>query len=100
MELKLVAGRVPTIFDFDVGFYRGNKQVWMHSDIDVKEFLSLLKETPECVLWCMRRSTKKRSRDLRNSSEVSDACHEVGKKSKKNMTYEDKKRWLMIQWIN
>ena len=30
----------------------------------------------------MERSTKKRSRDLRSSSEVSDACHEVGKKSK------------------
>ena len=25
--------------DFDVGFYRGNKQVWMRSDNDVKEFL-------------------------------------------------------------
>ena len=39
----------------------------------------------------MERSTKKRSRDLRSSSEVSDACHEVGKKSKKKTTtYEDK----------
>ena len=44
--------RVPTSFDFDVGFYRGNKQVWMRSDNDVKEFLSILKEKPECVLWC------------------------------------------------
>ena len=71
--------------DFDVGFYRGNKQVWMHSDNDVKEFL---KEKPECVLWCMGRSTQKRSRDHRNSSEESDACHEVTRKSKKKTTYE------------
>ena len=49
----------------------------MHSDIDVKEFLSILKEKPECVLWCMERSTKKRSRDNRSSSEASDVCHEV-----------------------
>ena len=57
----------------------------------MKEVWSILKETPECVLWCMGRSTKKRSRDLRSSSEVSDACHEVGKKSKKKKTtYEDK----------
>ena len=55
----------------------------MCSDNDVKGFLSILKKKPECVLWCMRRSTKKRSRDHRSSSEVSDACHEVGKKSKK-----------------
>ena len=34
--------------DFDVGFYRGNKQVWMHSDNDVKEFLSILKEKNVC----------------------------------------------------
>ena len=71
--------------DFDVGFYRGNKQVWMRSDNDVKEFL---KEKPECVLWCMGRSTQKRSRDHRNSSEESDACHEVTRKSKKKTTYE------------
>ena len=98
MVLKFGAGRaawergsLPTIFDFDVGFYRNNKHVWMHFDNDVKELLSILKEKPECVLWCMRRSTKKRSRDLRSSSEESDACHEVGKKSKKKkMTYEDK----------
>ena len=69
--------------DFDVGFYRGNKQVWMRSDNDVKEFL---KEKPECVLWCMGRSTKKRSSDHRNSSEESDACHEVTRKSKKKKT--------------
>ena len=31
-----------------MGFYRGNKQVWMRSDNDVKEFLSILKEKPEC----------------------------------------------------
>ena len=29
---------VPTSFDFDVGFYRGNKQVLMCSDNDVKVF--------------------------------------------------------------
>lgn len=69
--------------DFDMGFYRRNKQVWMHSDNDVKEFL---KEKPECVLWCMGRSTKKRSSDHRNSSEESDACHEVTRKSKKKKT--------------
>ena len=40
--------RVSTSFDFDVGFYRGNKQVWMRSDNDVKKFLSILKEKPEC----------------------------------------------------
>ena len=73
---------------------RGNKQVWMHSDIDVNEVWSILKEKSECVLWCMERSTKKRSRDLRSSSELSDACHEVGKKSKKNMTYEDKQKMV------
>ena len=66
-----------------MGFYRGNKQVWMRSDNDVKEFL---KEKPECVLWCMARSTKKRSSDHRNSSEESDACHEVTRKSKKKKT--------------
>ena len=72
-----------------MGFYRGNKQVWMHFDNDVKEFLSILKEKPECVLWCMGRSTKKRSRDHRNSSEESDTCHEVTRKSKmKKMIYE------------
>ena len=31
--------RVPASFDFDMGCYRGNKQVWMCSDNDVKEFL-------------------------------------------------------------
>ena len=31
--------RVLTSFDFDVGFYRGNKQVWMRSDNE----LSILK---------------------------------------------------------
>ena len=62
----------------------------MNSDNDVKELLSILKGKPECVVWCMRKSTKKRSRDLRSSSEESDACHEVGKKSKKKTTYEDK----------
>ena len=87
--------RAPTSFDFDVGFYRGNKQVWMRSDNDVKEFLSILKEKPECVLWCMGRSTKKRSRDHRNSSEESDACHEVARKSKKKKTtYEDKQEMV------
>ena len=85
--------RVPTIFGFDVGFYRGNKHVWMRSDNDVKEFLSILKEKPECVLWCMVRSTKKRSRDLRSSSGESDAGHEVGKKSKK-MTYKDQQKMV------
>ena len=60
----------------------------------MKEFLSLLKEKPECVLWCMGRSTKKRSRDLRSTSEASHPCHEVGKKSRKNMTYEDKKEMV------
>ena len=59
----------------------------------MKEVLSILKEKPECVLWCMRRSTKKRSRDLRSSSELSDACHEVARKSKK-MTYEDKQKMV------
>ena len=66
----------------------------MCSDDDVKEFLSILKEKPECVLWCMGRSTKKRSRDHRNSSEESDACHEVTRKSKKKMTYEDKQEMV------
>ena len=33
-----IGERVPTSFHFDVGFYRGNKQVWMLSDNDVKEF--------------------------------------------------------------
>ena len=66
----------------------------MHSDIDVKEVWSILKEKSECVPWCMGRSTKQRSRDHRSSSEESDACHEVGKKSKKNRTYEDKKEMV------
>ena len=69
-------------------------QSGMHSDIDVKEVWSILKEKSECVLWCMERSTKKRSRDLRSSSEVSDACHEVGKKNKKKMTYENKQKMV------
>ena len=34
----------------------------------------------------MGRSTKKRSSDHRNSSEESDACHEVTRKSKKKKT--------------
>ena len=78
--------RVPTSFDFDVGFYRGSKQVWMRSDNE----LSILKEKPEeCALWCMGRSTKK-CRDHRNSSEESEACHEVARKSKKKKTtYKD-----------
>ena len=89
MSQEELGERVPTSFDFDVGFYRGSKQVWMRSDNDMKQ-LSILKEKPEeCVLWCMGRSTKK-SRDHRNSSEESEACHEVTRKSKKKKTtYED-----------
>ena len=93
--LEELGERVPTSFDFDVGFYRGNKQVWMRSDNDVKEFLSILKEKPECVLCYMGRSIKKRRRDHRNSSEESDACHEVARKSKKNKTtYKDKQKMV------
>ena len=85
--------RVPTSFGFDVGFYRGNKQVWMHSDVE--KVLSILKEKPECVLWCMGRSTTKRSRDHRNNSEESEACHEVTRKNKeKKTTYEDKQEMV------
>ena len=40
----------------------------------------------------MGRSTKKRSRDHRNSSEESDACHEVTRKKK--MTYEEKQEMV------
>ena len=40
--------RVPTSLDFDVGFYR---QVWMRSDNDVKEFLSILKENVCYGAW-------------------------------------------------
>ena len=82
--------RVPKGFDFDVGFYRGNKQVWMRSDSDVKEFLSILKEKPECVLWCMGKSTKKRSRDQRPSSEESDAGLEIARKSKTVQHYQNR----------
>ena len=65
----------------------------MCSDNDVEEFLSILKDKPECVLRCMGRSTKKRSRDHRNSSEESDECHEVARNSKKK-TYENKQEMV------
>lgn len=58
--LKEELGEIlPTGFQFDIGFYRGNKQVWMRTDSDVQEFWQLLREKPECVLWCMGRSGKK-----------------------------------------
>ena len=48
--------------------------------------MCILKEKPEeCALW----KEHKKSRDHRNSSEESEACHEVARKSKKKTTYED-----------
>ena len=66
----------------------------------MKKVLSILKEKSECVLWCMRRSTKKRSRDNRSSSELSDTCHEVERRAKRIEHTKTNRKWLMIQWIN
>lgn len=34
---------VPAGFQFDIGFYKGNKQVWLRTESDVKEVVCLLK---------------------------------------------------------
>ena len=81
---------VPAGFDFDVGFYSGNKQVWMRTDCDVHEFLGILEEEPDCVLWCMGRSTKNRVRVRRPSLDDSDS--EVPKRSKKKKTTQEEKQ--------
>ncbi len=84
---------MPTGFNFDVGFYRGNKQVWMRTDIDVREFVGILKEKPDCVLWCMGRSAgKKRSRDHTLTSEECD--HDVTRRNKKKTTQEEKREMI------
>ena len=81
---------VPAGFQFDIGFYKGNKQVWLRTESDVKEVVCLLKEKPDCVLWCMGpgENAKEQKRKRKDSS---DEDGNERKKDKKKKTRQEEK---------
>lgn len=63
--------------EFDFGYYKGTKRIWVRGDYDIKDLLS----TKSLTLWCEGRS-KKRKRKPSESSGSGEDFRSVKKKKK------------------
>lgn len=55
--------------DFDVGYFKGNKRIWIRNDNDLKDLTKLLK-SKGVTLWCNgKRKSRKRASDSSDSEE-------------------------------
>ena len=81
---------IPADFQFDIGFYKGNKQVWLRTDSDVWEVVTLLKENPDCVVWCMGPGESTKEQKRKRKIAVMRMVTREGKKKKKKTRQEEK----------
>ena len=55
--------------DFDIGYFRGNKRIWIRDDNDLKELTQLL-QTKHTTLWCTGRGKRKSKKRPSESSSL------------------------------
>ena len=80
--------QIPSGFDFDIGFYKGSKQIWIRNDKDAVEVLHDFRLKSECTLWSMgvKSGSRKRSEKAiadRDSSDSDDASNGSSNKQKR-----------------
>ena len=92
---------LPKGLHFDIGFFKGNKQVWMRNDKDAEEVLRNLRMKYECTLWCSGKTDKQKAkkrpaeRDATDSNDSDSEQEQTRKKKKKTgkrKTMQEEKR--------
>ena len=76
--------------DFDVGYFQGNKRIWIRNDADFKELAELFQIKPT-TLWCNGRTKRKTKKKQTSDSSDSEEDH-VKPKKKKNASKEREDR--------
>ena len=99
---ELGADMLAKDLQFDVGYYRGNKRMWIRNNRDLSDLLTRSAERDELTIWCEGISTKpttsgkrKKSSGLVDSLEISsDSDSSDGLKSK---TKKKKKKKTLLE---
>ena len=65
--------------EFDFGYYKGTKRLWVRNDSDLEELIKLL-QTKSVTVWC---DGQKKKRKISESSESDEEFHRMKKKKSK-----------------
>ena len=65
--------------EFDFGYYKGTKRLWVRNDSDLEELIKLL-QTKSVTVWC---DGQKKKRKISESSESDEEFHRMKKKKNK-----------------